>query len=133
MEKRFCRSGLHPMTGDNVIRLSDGKRRCRACWSATRKRIRRELELRVKASFSEPLENLSLTELGQRLDQVKVMVETAETQLKLAQKATQRYKIKFERVERREQKAREIYQAAVKLFEQVDRLRTEKANAEGRF
>jgi len=121
------------MAGHNLIILPNGKRRCRACFSDTRKRLRREDTLRRKAGFSEPLDDLSLEQLYQRREQAKVMLETAEKALDAARKSKERQKAKFEKTERQEQKALEIYHAAVKLVEQIDQLYLNKANEEGTF
>jgi len=121
------------MAGKNLIILPNGKRRCRACQVATTKRLRREATLRVKAGFAESIDNLTLAQLDQRRSQAQIMLETAEVALDRAKKETQRRNAQFQKAERKEQRAMEIYHAAVQLLEKIEQLREQKANEQGVF
>ena len=121
------------MQGKNLIRLPDGKRRCRACQLATQKRLRREDTLRRKAGFSERIDGLSMEQLLQRRPQAKIMVDTAEKALDLARKEDQRRKVQKDKSERKVQQSLEIYHAAVQQLEEIDRVYKDKADAEGTF
>ena len=120
------------MVGQNVV-INDGKRRCRQCWVDARRHSRHAKNLREKTGFAEPIENLTLRELTQRLDQARVMLETAEQALNDTHKAFDRQNKKLQRAKRNQDRAQEQFEAAAQLVQKVEQLRTEKANAEHTF
>jgi hypothetical protein len=128
----MCRAKKHIISGQNIA-WSGGKRRCRQCWADRVRYSRNARKLQEQAGFAEPIENLSLRELDQRLDQAKIMLETAQQVFHEAQKTMERQNRKQQRAKRALDRAQERFETAVALTEKLDQLRTEKANNERQF
>lgn len=123
----LCRKGLHEMTDANTI-VNGGRRRCRACWTETRRNIRRLEKVRQPVSFGS-----SLGEMAKAIESTRERIKILEDAVAKAIESADHTRARLAREDRKVKRLQEELRAASKYHGDLGSLYAKKAAEENAF